>query len=154
MLSGCCFGVASALVGMLCLAMMEAFLPKALWGTSAAASIAGLSNGGLFFVAVLWIPFFETFIGQLLPIEVSRRIGLNRVFCVLVSAATFALGHYLNGGLAHGISTFFGGAIFSSAYMTMRAYGYWPAYLSSCTAHMTHNCLFLFVVPLLIPKFA
>jgi hypothetical protein len=135
MLSGCCFGVASALVGMLCLAMMEAFLPKALWGTSAAASIAGLSNGGLFFVAVLWIPFFESFIGQLLPIEISRRIGLNRVFCVLVSAATFALGHYLNGGLAHGISNFFGGAIFPCACITMRAYGYWPAYLSTYTAH-------------------
>jgi hypothetical protein len=61
-------------------------------------------------------------------------------------------GRFLNGGLVHGISTFVAGGFFSSAYMAVRPYGYLPSYLSSYTAHMTHNCLVMFVLPVLMPN--
>ncbi len=145
MLSGGCIGIASSLAGLLCLLILETLLPKALWGPSAAAFLADSSAIVLFFQAVLLTPFIETFIAQLLPLEITRGLGLGPAACIAIVSALWGLGHYLNGGLAHGISAALGGAFFSTAYMLMRAHGYLPACLSSYSAHMTHNFLLLFV---------
>lgn len=149
---GSCLGMVSAIAGIACLFAMRALLPKALWGPSAAASMTEFSNAGFFLLGVVCVPFIETFMGQLLPVEICRRIGLNRAMCVLASAIVFALGHFLNGGLAHGIAALVGGSVFAGAYVIVRAGGYLPSCLSAYTAHMTHNFLLFYVAARLFPE--
>lgn len=146
MLLGGCIGIASSLAILLCLLILETLIPKALWGPSAAAFLADSSAIVLFFQAVLFGPFIETFIGQLLPLEISKGLGLGPAASIVIVSVLWGLGHYHNGGLAHGICAGLGGAFFTMAYVIMRTHGCLPAYLSSSFAHMTHNFLLLFVV--------
>ena len=149
---GCGWGLASACVGTLCALLLQALLPRTWLGPSAAAFMADYGNAGLFWIGVVGIPLSETLTGQLLPMEIARRLGSGKAVCILASAALFVLGHYLNGGLAHGIVTFLCGAIFARAYWGVRHHGYLPSCWSAYTAHMTHNFLLIFILGPLLPQ--
>lgn len=153
-LLGILLGLVGTLVSMLFIGTMLALLPREQWGNSAAAGLAGLSQGALFFVAVVFTPLIETFMGQVMPIELVRRLRANWAFCILASGIVFGCGHYLNGGLVHGMSAFLGGAIFASGYVAVRRAGFWSGFIAACTAHAAENAMLLFVVAPLFPGFA
>lgn len=127
-------------------------LPKETIGPSAAASLSSQSAFVVFFLVVLFVPLYETLIAQLIPLELSRLARLNDLGCILVAGAVFGLGHYLNGGVLHGISALLGGSLFAFSYMILRPWGYLPAFWASYVAHVTHNGLMLYAVPFIFPS--
>ena len=149
---GACLGILGTCCSMLLLSLSLRLLPPELWGNSAASSLAGLGPGAIFFFAVLYGPLFETLVGQLVPIEIAHRLGAQPLVCVLLSGFLFGWGHYANGGLVHGISTFFGGLVFACAYVALRWIGVGPAFIAASTAHAVHNMMVLFVIGPLLPN--
>lgn len=131
-----------------------AVFPPELWGHSAAAGLARLTPVGVFLAAVIYAPVVETVLGQVLPIEAAHRLGAPPLACVLLSALVFACGHYLNGGLAHGTTSFFSGMLFACAYVNMRWAGIAPAVLAAATAHAVQNVTVLFLIGPLFPAWA
>src|SRR4051812_23768314 len=73
-------------------------LPPEISGSSAAGQLSNLSELAFAAMAVLLIPLFETFIGVMVPVEISRFLGAGNIACMIVVALAFALGHFLNGG--------------------------------------------------------
>jgi hypothetical protein len=141
----------SAVFGAVAISLMLGLLPREMLGQSAAATLLNAGTLGTLLLGVLLIPFWETFIAQLLPLELAKWIGFNDKACVAVGAIVFGVGHYLNGGLGHGLCAAIGGALFATGYMTMRPWGYFPAFWASYVAHALNNFLFLYVVPLAFP---
>lgn len=129
-------------------------LPVNQWGKSAAAHLFHMGPISIFFLAVVFTPLFETLIGQLMPIECARRLRATKVVCIILGGAVFGLGHYLNGGILHGIASFFAGTVFSFGYVMQRSAGLGPAFIVSATAHAVHNATLLFVLAPLFPQFA
>ena len=148
---GACLGIAGTLCTFCVAAVVLRFLPPEQWGNSAAAGLDRLGPVGIFLMAVIYAPVIETLLGQALPMEGAHRLGAPPVACVLLSGLVFACGHYLNGGLAHGITTFFAGMIFACAYVAMRWAGIAPAVLAAGTAHAVQNGTVLFVAASLFP---
>lgn len=126
---------------------MVLLLPKEILGASAAAILSGQAAPAIFVLAVLVVPLWETLIAQLLPLELARGAGIRDVGSVIIGGIIFGVGHYLNGGLLHGIGALFGGALFALSYITLRPWGYLPAFSASWIAHALHNALMLYVVP-------
>ncbi|MBC3833299.1 CPBP family intramembrane metalloprotease [Undibacterium amnicola] len=144
-LLGFILAVGSLLLSGMTYAGLSLILPLSAWGDSAGKQIFGQSDWVIFFVGVLYIPLLETLLAQVLPIEIIRRVGGGSVACIVVSALLFGGGHYLNGGLAHGLTTLSGGLVFAFAYVFARPHGFWAAFISACTAHIVHNFFLLFV---------
>lgn len=144
-------GIFNAVTAAIAINLMLALFPLEKLGPSAAAFISNYNTLGVFFLGVIFIPFFETFIAQLLPLELARGVGLNDRACIATGAALFGFTHYLNGGIAHGICATIGGAVFSMAYIKIRPWGYMPSYWASSIAHGTNNFLIFFVAPLILP---
>lgn len=153
-LMGILLGLLGTLVAILFIGTMLMTLPRELWGSSAAAGVSGLSQITLFFIAVILIPICETFVGQVIPIEFARRLCANWAVSILISAIVFGCGHYLNGGLVHGISAFLSGTVFASGYVTVRRVGFCSGFLTAYTAHAVQNAMLLFVVARLVPSWA
>lgn len=153
-LMGILLGLLGTLVAVLFICTMLITLPREQWGSSAAAGMSGLSQIALFFIAVILFPIFETFVGQVIPIELARRLRANWAVSILISAIIFGCCHYLNGGLVHGVSAFLGGAVFASGYVTVRRVGFWSGFLTACIAHVVQNAMLLFVVARLVPGWA
>jgi hypothetical protein len=151
---GLFLGLFGTLFSLTFLTILQRFLPIARWGNSAASGLTDIGPIALFLVAVLFAPAFETFVGQAVPIEVARRFCANRFVCVILGGAVFGLGHFLNGGLVHGISTFFGGIVFSFGYVTLRWAGVFPAFIAASTAHAVQNATLLFIIAPLFPEMA
>lgn len=149
-------GVYVSLVSVVCsvviVSIMVVQLPKETLGPSAAANLSSQSPVVVFFSAVLFLPLYETLIAQLIPLELSRLARLNDLGCILVGGAVFGLGHYLNGGVLHGISALLGGSLFALSYMILRPWGYLPAFWASYMAHAAHNGLMLYAVPAILPS--
>ncbi|NOT31323.1 MAG: CPBP family intramembrane metalloprotease [Planctomycetes bacterium] len=140
-------------VALSCLALggLSLFLDSSHWGPSAAAGLAGMSSGMLFFLAVLLFPLYETFVGQVLPIEIARRLGVGSVGCALISGGVFGVGHFLNGGGAHGVTTSFAGSVFAFGYVLVRHVGFRASYVTAATAHAMHNAVLMLAL-LLFPQ--
>ncbi len=153
-LLGIIFAILNLALSSVTFAVLSLVLPRSEWGTSAAVSVVQTSPVTLFFLAVLFIPIYETLLAQVLPIEIIRRIGGNRLICIALSALLFGGGHYVNGGLVHGVMTFVGGAVLGFAYTLARSQGFWPAFVTASIAHGIHNFVLLFVVARLFPKWA
>ncbi len=150
-LAAAALGVCLGPPGLLCVyltgKLVFFFLPPELWGNSAAANLARATPLGLFLALLFYAPLLETFMGQLLPMELARRLGARPAACVLLSGLLFGCGHYLNGGVAHGLTTFVGGSLFACAYTALRPAGAWPAFVAAASMHATHNgILFVFMV--------
>lgn len=148
---GACLGILSVCCALLVLGVLLQWLPPEQWGESAASGLARLSQGMVFFLTVLYAPVIESFMAQLVPIELARRLGAHPAVCVLLSGLVFGYGHYSNGGLAHGITTFFSGLVFGSAYLAPRRVGVSAGFLAASSAHAVHNLLLLFVIAPLLP---
>ena len=130
--------------------MLYLAFPLNVLGGSAAQELIGKPGWYVFLAGVVLAPFFETVVGQLLPIELARRFGASGKLCILISAALFSLGHLYSGGIASAVATFIGGGIFAFAYMSVRERGAGAAYVAAASAHAGHNALlFYVVVPLL-----
>jgi membrane protease YdiL (CAAX protease family) len=151
---GTCLGVAGTLCVLCVSTVVLQFFPPELWGHSAADGLARLTPVGVFLAAVIYAPVVETVLGQVLPIEAAHRLGAPPLACVLLSALVFACGHYLNGGLAHGMTSFFSGMLFACAYVNMRWAGIAPAVLAAATAHAVQNGTVLFLIGPLFPAWA
>lgn len=151
-LVGACIGVVSSGLGVIAISLMLVLLPREILGQSAAVSLSSVGTLGVLFLGVFFIPFLETFIAQLLPLELAKRIGFNDKACVAVGAIVFGLGHYLNGGLGHGLCAAIAGALFATGYVTMRPWGYFPAFWASYVAHALNNLLIFYVVPVVFPS--
>lgn len=151
-LIGAMIGIASAALGPVVLGtMLMLFSPEVL-GPSAAAHLSGLDPVLLFFYAVLIIPFAETLIAQLIPLEIAKGIGFNEAACIITGGIIFGLFHYINGGLGHGIGTLVGGTLITLSYVIMRPWGYLPAFWASFTTHSLGNMLMLYAVPVIFPS--
>ncbi|WP_317201773.1 type II CAAX prenyl endopeptidase Rce1 family protein [Janthinobacterium sp.] len=147
-LVGMRLGIVSTVLEVLAISLILVLLPKETAGQSAAAFLSNVGPLGIFFLGVLLIPFWEAFIAQLLPLELVKMMGFGDKACIAVGALVFAAGHYLNGGVGHGLCAAIGGGVFASAYMAMRPCGYFPAFWASYVAHAFNNVLFLYLVPL------
>ena len=134
--------LACATIGLLKLA-----LPQDLWGQTAAQNLTGASDAAVFFAAIFFAPLYETFVAQLLPIEILRRCRAGAAVCIIVSAALFSLGHVLTGaGIAHGTTTLVAGLVFAYAYVSARTDGVGAGYVCAVVAHAGHNALLLYVL--------
>ncbi|GGC63416.1 CPBP family intramembrane glutamic endopeptidase [Undibacterium terreum] len=119
-------------------------LPANLLGESAAAGIltkseAPFSTSILFINLVVLMPLFETTLAQSLPIELARKLGASKNICIFLSAFIFGLGHFLNGGLGHGLLTFCAGLILAYFYLKVREDGPGASYWVTAIAHATNN---------------
>lgn len=146
-------GVADFILATICVSMMLRIFSKEMLGQSAAASLSNLRPLELLFLGVFLIPFIETFTAQLLPLELAKKIGFKDSGCIGFGAALFGMGHYLNGGLGHGVCAAVGGALFSTAYLAMRPWGCFPALWASYCAHALNNFLVLYMLPFFFPNF-
>ena len=115
-------------------------------GPSAAGALLSAREPWLFIAAILVVPTLETLVGQLAPIELLRRLKASAVLSVVGSALLFGLGHYLNGGLGHGITSFAAGLVFAIAYLSFRAQSASTAFACAWCCHASHNLLFLYVI--------
>ncbi|RFP14563.1 MULTISPECIES: type II CAAX prenyl endopeptidase Rce1 family protein [unclassified Duganella] len=140
---GVMWGGVSFACSMLVLLALKVFLPLAQWGANSGAGALNASLGMQIMVALVWAPLFETLLGQLLPQEVLRRFSVKPVFCIATGSVMWALGHYLNGGIAHGLVALFAGAMFSFIYLRYRSYGVAVSYWMTTVAHLTQNALVL-----------
>lgn len=143
-----CFSLGLSL---LALGALSLVLDSSHWGRSAADGLSGMSDGSLFLLAVLLVPAFETLVGQCLPIEIARRMRVGAVGCVWISAALFGGGHFANGGIAHGVTTFVAGSVFAFGYVLVRHLGFWMSCVTAAMAHAMHNAILLFVLTPLFP---
>jgi len=148
---GACLGIVGTLCTLCVIGVVLQFLPPEQWGHSAAAGLGRFGPAWIFLIAVVYAPVVETLLAQVLPMELAHRLGAPSSACVLLSGLVFACGHYLNGGLAHGMTTFFGGMILACAYVAMRWAGVGPAVLAAGTAHAVQNGTVLFVLAPLLP---
>ncbi|MFZ6647824.1 hypothetical protein ACO0LO_19020 [Undibacterium sp. TJN25] len=153
-LAGMLIGMISAMIACLMLVAFDAFLPKELRGDSAAQHLGELSGGMMFFTAVLFVPAYETVLGQMLPVALVRRLGGGAMLCTVFSALFFGGMHYLNGGLVHGISATIIGPIFATSYLMFRSKGIWAGFICAFTTHATHNALLLYVLAAVMPEWA
>ena len=151
---GSIIGIASVVLVIVVIGpILILFSPEAR-GPSAAAYISGLSPVVLFFYGVLIVPCWETLIAQLFPIELAKRLGFNETACIVICAIIFGFGHYINGGIGHGLGTLIGGALFALSYVILRPWGYLPAFWASYTAHSLNNMWLLFLLPVIFPSLA
>ena len=128
-------------------------IPEGIRGRSAAAHLANMSAGSIFFAAVCFAPLLETLPGQVLPIELTRRLGLGSTACVLISASTFSLGHVASGaGVGHALATFIGGLVLAGCYAWVRIVGWRSSYVAAATAHATCNFILIYLVGALLPE--
>lgn len=140
-------------VSLACIAMGILYLtfPVDVLGGAAAEELIGKPGWYIFLAAVVLAPLFETFLGQLLPIELARRVGASDQVCILISAVLFSLGHLYSGGIASAVATFIGGGVFAYAYVSVRERGVGAGYMAAASAHAGHNALLLHII---VPLFS
>ncbi len=137
------WGAACSVLMMLAVLALKLTLPPALWGANAGHAAFAAGPVAMFFVAIVWAPLFENLIAQLLPLEILRRLRIGHRASIVLVAILWGAGHYVNGGLAHGITALLGGACFAWIYLRYRAFGIGQAYWTSAIAHATSNALAL-----------
>lgn len=99
-------------------------------------------------IVVIFIPLYETFIAQLVLIELLRWMRMNKITIILLASLIFGYGHYYNGNLTHGIIAFFSSAILNYLYLTTRLSGVIASYYVTAIAHMTNNLIFVLALKL------
>jgi len=109
-----------------------------------------MSEPWLFVYSVIIIPAFETLTGQLVFIEILRWLRAPAMLSIVSSAAVFGVGHYVNGGIGHGTTSFLSGLVFSYAYLSFRNQSVGRSFLCAWSSHALHNFLLLYVVAKLL----
>lgn len=136
---------------LLCFAILfaaRALLPPQYWGAH-----AGLARFQremplplLLFWVLVYSPILETFLGQLLPLEILKRFGVRQPLSILAGSLLWGLVHYLSGGLLHAIVALGSGAMFSVVYLRYRPPGVAAAYATTTFARACNNALLLIAV--------
>ncbi|MDM5181099.1 CPBP family glutamic-type intramembrane protease [Massilia sp. DJPM01] len=138
--------LSSTLGGVTAVLLAEIMSPEKFGENAGRAIFATNSLVKIFLSAIIFTPPIETFLVQTIPIEVIRRITVRTAPPILFSTALFSIGHYLNGGLMHGLITLVTGAILSTLYLTLRKHGALISSLSVIVAHSLHNLIILIFV--------
>lgn len=130
------------------LAAAKALLPPQYWGahTGLARFQREMSLPLLLFWVVIYSPILETFLGQLLPLEILRRFRVSQPVSIFIGAILWGIVHYLSGGLLHAIVALGSGAMFSLVYLRYREPGVAPAYTTTALARAVNNSLLLIAV--------
>lgn len=123
-------------------------LPPQYWGvhTGLARFQREMSLPLLVFWVVIYSPILETFLGQLLPLEILKRLRVSEHLSVAAGAVLWGIVHCLSGGLLHGIVALGSGAMFSLVYLRYRAPGVATAYSTTTLARACNNILLLIAV--------
>lgn len=148
-LAACKLGLVLAMLKVLMallLFWLITFVSEEYRGKSAAAGLVDAHPAYVLFIAIMFAPLWETIPGQVVPIELLRSLRAHWSICVLASGTVFGVGHFLNGGLAHGVETFLMGLVIGYGYVAARPYGLGPAFITAATAHACHNATLLLVV--------
>jgi len=142
---GAAWGVLGCAGGVFAALLVTAILPPELRGKSAAEAIlqGRVSAGVAVFLACVFAPLWETFIGQLLPLEILRKLKVRPVLAIALAALLFGFGHVLNGGLAHGLVATVAGTILALLYTRERAAGVLCAFTAAAVAHAVNNGIML-----------
>lgn len=122
---------------------LEYFVPKNRWGDSAANGLASMSLAMVFFAGVIFAPLFETLVGQALPIELAKKFTDSKAIMIAVSGAVFGVGHYVNGGVVHGLSALLHGSLFAYSFVVARKSGFRYSFASAALTHAVHNAIVL-----------
>ncbi|MFZ6659119.1 hypothetical protein [Undibacterium sp. TJN19] len=140
-LSGFFFGTLIFLLGMLESYAIIHFLPPSLLGKLASAKYFNSKPSVLSIIlfAICLVPIFETFLAQQFVIELSKKLGATPFFCGVFSASVFGLGHYINGGLAHGITALLSGLLLAYVYLLYREQGIGQSFIVTAFAHAINN---------------
>jgi hypothetical protein len=141
-IAACAIGIGLVSLAVTCgwVVFLQFALPKAMWGRSAAEDMArNLSVWAFILNAATLIPLLETVLGQVLVIELLRKVRVAPWLPVLASAAIWSAGHYRNGGLLHGLGVLPGGLVFAAAYVWIRRQGFWQSYWVTAIAHAVQN---------------
>ena len=130
------------------LAAAKALLPPQYWGvhTGLARFQREMSLPLLLFWVVIYSPILETFLGQLLPLEILRRLHVGQPVSIFIGSILWGIVHYLSGGLLHAIVALGSGAMFSLVYLRYREPGVAPAYATTALARAVNNALLLVAV--------
>ncbi len=141
----------AVLTCILCFAILsaaKALLPPQYWGahTGLARFQREMSLPLLLFWVVIYSPILETFLGQLLPLEILRRFGVKQPLSIFIGSILWGIVHYLSGGLLHAIVALGSGAMFSLVYLRYREPGVAPAYATTALARAVNNSLLLIAV--------
>jgi hypothetical protein len=136
---------------MLCFAILfltKWLLPPAYWGahTGLAKFKHEMSLPLLVFWVVIYSPILETFLGQLLPLEILKRLGASRQLSIFIGALLWAIVHFISGGLLHAIVALGSGAMFSFVYLRYRAPGVAVAYATTTFSRACNNIAVLVAV--------
>lgn len=96
-------------------------------------------------LAILFAPLIETFVFQMLPIELSQFLFRNKfkkrlyLLSIFISALFFSLIHCYN--WQYMVVTFWLGIVFAFGYITQMHKGYWRSFLSIFLIHTIWNVL-------------
>lgn len=142
------WAVATCLLCFAILFVAKALLPPQYWGahTGLARFQREMSLPLLLFWVVIYSPILETFLGQLLPLEILKRFGAGQPLSVLIGSILWGIVHYLSGGLLHAIVALGSGAMFSLVYLRYREPGVAAAYATTAFARACNNSLLLIAV--------
>ena len=103
-------------------------------------SISTLPAYEAFAAAVLFTPFFETFIFQFLLFYAGEKWKLKNSQIIIISSILFAISH--NSSLAYVILALLSGIFYNSVYFKIKEkYGTYIAYFFITGIHAIYNCL-------------
>ena len=147
-LAGLGWGLLTCALCFAILAVTKALLPPQYWGASIglARFKREMSLPLLVFWVVIYSPILETFLGQLLPLEILKRVGAGRRLSIVLGAIFWGVVHYLSGGLLHAIVALGSGAMFSFVYLRYREPGVAVAYATPTFSRACNNIAILVAV--------
>lgn len=147
-LAGLGWGVLTCLLCFVILTVTKWLLPAEYWGahTGLAKFKREMSLPLLVFWVIIYSPILETFLGQLLPLEILKRLRVNRQWSIFIGAIFWGIVHYLSGGLLHAIVALGSGAMFSFVYLRYREQGVAAAYTTTAFSRACNNAAILIAI--------
>lgn len=95
--------------------------------------------GGLFILCII-LPFFESIIGQAIPIWLLSKVTNNRLIYVIFSSIWFTYLHSIIGkGIAFALTIFFAGVIYAWCFIIYKEKGFWKGILIATCVHFLYN---------------
>ncbi|MGK5080816.1 hypothetical protein [Janthinobacterium sp. HLX7-2] len=147
-LAGLGWGLLTCVLCFVILFVTKWLLPPEYWGahTGLTKFKREVSLPMLVFWVVIYSPILETFLGQLLPLEILKRLGASRQLSIFIATILWAIVHYISGGLLHAIVALGSGSMFSFVYLRYRAPGVAVAYATTTFSRACNNIAILVAV--------
>lgn len=94
---------------------------------------------GLLVLCII-LPFFESIIGQGIPVWLLSFVSNSRVFYAILSSLWFTYLHsIILEGIAFALIIFFGGLIFAWCFIVYKEKGFWKAIFITTSVHFLSN---------------